>query len=175
MVVATPISYLGKGVAVLLGVGVIALAAISYLTSMPLTDMIEWAQKVLGWSFALLFSGLLVMGLVAIKKLKSGHNPALWFETGQQAGNGISTLALTFTLLGISLGIGSLSEQPLNPENIQPIIANLTSQFSTAFMTTVVGLPAASLIRAWVGIQFQLSQVSTSQLNQNVGSQENPS
>ena len=174
MTATTLASYLSKGIVLLIGAGVITLAAISYLTNMPLGDIIEWAQKVLGWGFALVFSGLLVMGFIAIKRLKNGHNPHLWFEVGQQVGNGISTLALTFTLLGISLGIGSLSEQPLNPENIQLIIANLTQQFSTAFMTTVIGLPAASLIRAWVGIQFQVSQAKY-QTKQTLVIQENAS
>lgn len=145
---------LGKGSFVIIGLSVIALAGLSYLTNMTLSALLDWAKVVFGWSFALLFSTLTVIGIVASQKLRKGCNPYYWYEVGQQAANGISTLALTFTLLGISLGIGSLSEQPLNPENIQHIISNLTQQFSTAFMTTVVGLPTASLIRAWVGIQY---------------------
>lgn len=145
---------LGKGSLVVIGLSIVALAGLSYLTNMPLSALLAWAKVVFGWSFALLFSGLLVTGILASQKLRRGCNPYYWYEVGQQAANGISTLALTFTLLGISLGIGSLSEQPLSPDNIQHIISNLTQQFSTAFMTTVVGLPTASLIRAWVGIQY---------------------
>jgi len=148
-------TWLGRGALMLAGLGIIALALLSFLMDMPLADILDWAQKVFGWSFALIFSALLVLGILAAQKIKAGHSLAYWYEVGQQAGNGIATLALTFTLLGISLGIGSLSDQALNPDNIQHIIGNLTKQFSTAFMTTVVGLPAASLIRAWVGIQYQ--------------------
>ena len=148
------IKLLGKGTFLLIGLSIVALAGLSYVTNMPLPALLQWAQAVFGWSFALLFSGLTVTGVIASQKLRKGRNPSYWYEVGQQAANGISTLALTFTLLGISLGIGSLSEQPLSPDNIQAIISNLTQQFSTAFMTTVVGLPAASLIRAWVGIQY---------------------
>jgi hypothetical protein len=146
---------LGRAALMLIGLGIIALALLSYLTDMPLADIVVWAQKVFGWGFALIFSALLVLGIGAAQKIKAGDSIAYWYEVGQQAGNGISTLALTFTLLGISLGIGSLSDQALNPDNIQHIIGNLTKQFSTAFMTTVVGLPSASLVRAWVGIQYQ--------------------
>jgi hypothetical protein len=156
---------LGKGSLVIIGLSVIALAGLSYLTNMTLSALLDWAKVVFGWSFALLFSALTVIGIVASQKLRKGCNPYYWYEVGQQAANGISTLALTFTLLGISLGIGSLSEQPLNPENIQHIISNLTAQFSTAFMTTVVGLPTASLIRAWVGIQYY--SVMTKQENKS--------
>ena len=148
------VKVLGKSTLLLIGLIIVVLAGLSYLTNMPLAALLKWAQAVFGWSFALLFSGLTVTGIIASQKLRKGCNPYYWYEVGQQSANGISTLALTFTLLGISLGIGSLSEQPLSPDNIQAIISNLTHQFSTAFMTTVVGLPAASLIRAWVGIQY---------------------
>lgn len=148
------VKLLGKSTFLLIGLSIVALAGLSYVTNMPLPALLQWAQAVFGWSFALLFSGLTVTGVIASQKLRKGCKPSYWYEVGQQAANGISTLALTFTLLGISLGIGSLSEQPLSPDNIQAIISNLTKQFSTAFMTTVVGLPVASLIRAWVGIQY---------------------
>lgn len=148
------IRVMGKGSLVIAGLGIIALALASYLTNMSLTALLSWAQAVFGWSFALVFSALLIAGVIACQKLRKGANPYYWYEVGQQAANGISTLALTFTLLGISLGIGSLSEQSLSPDNIQHIISNLTKAFSTAFMTTVLGLPSAALLRAWVGIQY---------------------
>ena len=70
------------------------------------------------------------------------RNPAdaLWRAAGLQAASGIATFALTFTLFGISIGIGSLAEQPLTPETVRVVIADLTGQFSLAFMTTVIGL-----------------------------------
>ena len=39
-------------------------------------------------------------------RLLRGDASDVWFEAGIQAANGVTTLALTFTLLGISLGIG---------------------------------------------------------------------
>jgi hypothetical protein len=65
----------------------------------------------------------------------------------RKAANGIATLALTYTLLGISLGVGTLAEQELTPETVRHVIRGLTSQFSLAFMTTVVGLPTAAVLR----------------------------
>jgi hypothetical protein len=77
-----------------------------------------------------------------------------FLEVSHQIANAISTLSLTYTLLGISLGIGSLSQQELRPETVNSIISELTGQFSMAFMTTVVGLPSATLIRALASISM---------------------
>jgi hypothetical protein len=57
-------------------------------------------------------------------------------------------------LLGISVGIGTLSKQSLTPETVNEVIGILTQQFSMAFMTTVVGLPAATLSRALLSISM---------------------
>jgi hypothetical protein len=94
------------------------------------------------------------MAVVAGLSIKAGKNNAFLYDAGMQAANGISTLALTFTLLGISLGIGTLSEQPLTPESVNGIIGELTKQFSMAFMTTVVGLPSSAILRAWVSLRY---------------------
>lgn len=69
-----------------------------------------------------------------------------------QASNGITTLALTYTLFGISLGIGTLSEATLTPDTIHEVIRALTANFSLAFMTTVVGLPVSALLRSLLAV-----------------------
>ena len=76
----------------------------------------------------------------------------LWMEVGQHAANGTATLALTYTLLGISLGISTLADQELNTNTVQKIIGGLTEHFSLAFMTTVVGLPVSAVLRALISI-----------------------
>ena len=63
------------------------------------------------------------------------------------AAHGVATLALTYTLFGISLGIGTLAGQGLTPETVQTVIRDLTASFSLAFMTTVVGLPLSAALR----------------------------
>lgn len=138
-----------------LGVGVILMAVFSYLTELSLAAIFQWLQRMFSVAFIVVFSLLIGLAIFAIVQLKQLEQAQYWHEIGQQAGNGIATLALTFTLLGISLGIGTLAEQPLTPENIQPMISGLTKQFSMAFMTTVVGLPAATIIRAIVSIKYQ--------------------
>jgi hypothetical protein len=155
------------------GACAIVFALLSLATNMNLVDILLWIGKYFGLGFSLLFSLLLGAGIWSIfrlnalsikdpKRLDSGTSSlninsllgqrVFWYQVGMQTANGISTLALTFTLLGISLGIGSLSEQSLNPENVNNVISILTTQFSMAFMTTVVGLPTATALRAYLGI-----------------------
>jgi len=146
---------IARAVVALLGSGIIAMALASYLTEQPLDALLKWLERMFSVSFILIFTLLITLGSYAIYQLKQGRKAQYWHEVGQQAGNGISTLALTYTLLGISLGIGTLSENAITPQNVQEIISGLTKQFSMAFMTTVVGLPAATIIRALVGIGYQ--------------------
>ena len=141
-----------------IGIVIIALALASYLTQLPLDAIFQWLERMFSITFIIAFSLLTALGGFSVYQLshcKNAYQANYWHEVGQQAGNGIATLALTFTLLGISLGIGTLAEKPLTPENIQLLVSGLTKQFSMAFMTTVVGLPAATFIRALAGIKYQ--------------------
>ena len=96
----------------LLGLAVIGLALAVLTTPMDVGGVIDWAERIFGAVFILLFAGMVYIALLSIVQVKAiapyapGHRS--WFETGLQAANGIATLALTYTLLGISLGIGSL-------------------------------------------------------------------
>jgi len=119
-----------------------------------LNDLFQWLEQILGWGYAVVYGGLLGVGLYAWNKIESASNNRYWVELGQQAASGIATLSLTFTLLGISLGIGSLADKTIDPQTIQSIIQDITQHFSTAFMTTVVGLPTANLVRAMIDLRF---------------------
>ncbi|MBF0246733.1 MAG: hypothetical protein HQL36_01465 [Alphaproteobacteria bacterium] len=105
-----------------------------------------------GITFLIVFSVLVVTVLLCWSRqtalLDSSRIRLVWFEGGMQAAGGIATLALTFTLFGISLGIGTLADQSLSPETVPTIISELTRHFSMAFMTTVVGLPVSAALRA---------------------------
>jgi hypothetical protein len=146
-----------KALSLMLGVVVIGLAASVILSGNTSANILGWALNVLGLPFILLLGSLVFASLLALVKLyetTSIQNAAerdsrrlKWLQAGQQSCNGIATLALTFTLLGISLGIGQLSDGGLTPENINEVIANLTSQFSLAFMTSVIGLPLSAALR----------------------------
>ncbi len=139
----------------LLGLVIISLALVSYFTELPLTEIFAWLERFFSSAFIAIYSLLVALGIYAIVQLKQLAYAKYWQEVGLQAGNAIATLALTFTLLGISLGIGTLAEQPLNPDNVQLMISGLTKQFSMAFMTTVIGLPTATVIRALISIKYQ--------------------
>ena len=119
---------------------------------MDVGGVVDWAERIFGVVFIVMFAGMVYTALLAIVQVRnispypSGYRS--WFETGIQSANGIATLALTYTLLGISLGIGSLATQTLSPETIQDVIRGLTAHFSMAFMSTVVGLPVSAALRA---------------------------
>ncbi len=139
-----------------LGALTVALAVAVFATSMAPVDIAEWAHKVFGSSFLILFGALSLLVIYCWIRISNyAGQPgkrAFWVEVGLHGANGVSTLALTYTLLGISLGIGTLANQELNPETVQGIIRELTGYFSMAFLTTVVGLPAAAALRALISI-----------------------
>lgn len=136
------------------GIGIILLALASYITDQRLGALLDWMQQVFGWGYALMYSLLLWVSLFSLYRLNVNRDSAYWLELGQQTAGGIATLSLTFTLLGISLGIGSLSDKTIDPTTIQKIIQELTQHFSTAFMTTVVGLPTANFLRALISLKY---------------------
>ena len=136
-----------RAVSVMLGGLVVVLSGAVMTTSMTAADIAARAQEVFGVTFIGLMAGLILTALYCWAMAARSPKSGFWTEAGLQAANGIATLALTYTLLGISLGIGTLAEQELTPETVRLVIRGLTSQFSLAFMTTVVGLPTAAVLR----------------------------
>ncbi|MBT3700511.1 MAG: hypothetical protein HOE62_04430 [Alphaproteobacteria bacterium] len=136
----------------LLGGVVIAVAVASGTGSFEARDFAQLAQDVFGPTFTVLYLLLVATTLFCWVRLGQLRDDSIraapWLESGMHAASGVATLALTYTLLGISLGIGSLADQPLTTETIQTVIQGLTGHFSMAFMTTVVGLPSAAILRA---------------------------
>ncbi len=133
---------------------VIVMALAVYMTQMEIGGILAWLEQVFSISFISMYMALMGLGLYAGIQIGRAVEVNYWFEVGQQAAGGVATLALTFTLLGLSLGNGSLADQDISPESISQIIQGLTEQFSTAFMTTVVGLPSANALRAFVSITW---------------------
>ena len=96
----------------------------------------------------LLLSATACFAWVRLLEAEPGDDKArFWLEVGLQATIAISTLALTYKLVGIALGIGSLAGQPLTPATVQPIIRELSANFSLAFLTTAISLPVAMALR----------------------------
>ena len=145
-----------------LGFLVIAMAGAVMVTSLEVADILDWANRILGVVFITVLGGLIYVAILALVKVSGGRatDPGhrTWFEAGVQAANAVATLALTYTLLGISLGIGGLSDQALTPDTVQDVIRGLTERFSMAFMTTVLGLPLSALLRALLLVSYSRSQ-----------------
>ena len=135
-----------------LGLAVIGLAIAVMATPMDLVQVVDWSKRIFGVVFIVMFAGLIYVSLLSFVQIRAipYHRPGhrSWLEAGIQAANGIATLALTYTLLGISLGIGQLAGETLTPASIQGVIRGLTEHFSMAFMSTVVGLPVSAVLRA---------------------------
>jgi hypothetical protein len=143
-----------------LGALAIGTAAVSALLAVEPADIAAWTLDVLGVGFVALLGVLVLAAAYALVRLHAAPAAAeaegrLWLQVGLQASAGVATLALTFTLLGISLGIGGLAGQELTPETVQPVIRDLTANFSLAFMTTVIGLPLSAGLRAATLIAFE--------------------
>ncbi|MFT6542037.1 MAG: putative membrane protein [Maricaulis maris] len=136
----------------LLGGLVLATAIAVTLLSQDVSAITGWALDVLGAGFIALLAGLIFVTLFSLVRMNADDiaeaDREYCYAVGMQAANGVTTLALTFTLLGISLGIGSLAGQDLTPDTVQAVIRDLTANFSLAFMTTVVGLPVSAALRA---------------------------
>ena len=150
--VARALAHGSQAASYLLGGLVLATAGAVTLASRDVSAITGWALDVLGVGFLALLTSLIFVTLLSLIRMNSAaDDPAhrdYWYAVGLQAANGVTTLALTFTLLGISLGIGSLAGQDLTPDTVQGVIRELTANFSLAFMTTVVGLPVSAGLRA---------------------------
>ena len=135
-----------------LGLTIIGLAIAVFATPMDVGELINWTEQIFGVVFIIIIGAMAYMALLAIVQIRAippgAPSHRSWFETGMQSANGIATLALTYTLLGISLGIGSLATKILSPETIQDVIRGLTEHFSMALMSTVVGLPISAALRS---------------------------
>ena len=136
-----------RAAASVLGGIVVVLAFAVMTTSLSAADVAAWAQRVFGLTFIALMGGLVFTSAFCWFRLRQSGGERVWLEAGLQAANGVTTLALTYTLLGISLGVGGLAAQELTPETVRVVIRGLTENFSLAFLTTVVGLPLSAVLR----------------------------
>ena len=145
-----------RALAVLGGLVVIGLALSLLFFGVAPKDLFTAAKDTLGVLFMALVVGLVLTVMIAVAKIcdtqLDGQSKSVWLHIGLHAANGIATVALTFTLFGISAGIGELAAGDLKIDTINTVIASLTDQFSMAFMTSVVGLPLSALMRVVVGV-----------------------
>ena len=143
-----------QAMSLFLGLIVIVISLATFVTGMMPARILGWGLEMLGGIFLLLLSALVITAMFCCVRLIESPRQASsdlerqkWLQAGLQACNGIATLALTFTLLGISLGIGQLSHSSLTPDSIDKVIMSLTDDFSMAFFTSVIGLPLSAILR----------------------------
>ncbi len=141
-----------RAASMVLGALAVAAAALALFGAVDLPQAASWTFDVLGAGFVVLLALLVFATAFCAVRVHDCEDDRdvcdHWFAAGTQSANGVATLALTYTLFGISLGIGSLAGQGLTPETVESVIRNLTASFSLAFMTTVIGLPLSALLRA---------------------------
>lgn len=144
-----------------LGIVVLVIGSYVIITGNHPNELANWAISILGLSFLSTLFALTLGALFCILKLRNSYlnTNKFWFETGIQFSNNISTLALTFTLLGISMGIGELAISKLDINSINATIGKLTNKFSMAFLTSVIGLPLSSLLRSMLIIIFEYKSI----------------
>ena len=159
-----------QALSILLGSSVLIIVLYILVTDNDPALIIEWASSVLGTNFILLILFLTTSSIICILNIYNVSliNQKFWFETGLQFSNLISTIALTYTLLGISLGIGELSSSKLDVETIHITISKLTEQFSMAFMTSVIGLPLSGVLRSILIISYEYCNINTNKFNQKL-------
>ena len=159
-----------QAISVFLGCILISLVFFVYLTENEPFEVFNMATSILGSTFILLISLLTFFSIICITNVITIklYEKKLWFETGIQLSNLISTIALTYTLLGISLGIGELSSSKLDVDTINETISKLTEQFSMAFMTSVVGLPLSGVLRSILIICYEYNRKYSNLNNQQL-------
>ena len=159
-----------QAISVFLGCILISLVFFVYLTENEPFEVFNMATSILGSTFILLISLLTFFSIICITNVITLklYEKKLWFETGIQLSNLISTIALTYTLLGISLGIGDLSSSKLDVDTINETISKLTEQFSMAFMTSVVGLPLSGVLRSILIICYEYNRKYSNLNNQQL-------
>lgn len=164
------INSISQVLSLFLGITVLVLGAYVIITGNHPNEIVTWSISILGLSFVITLLILTFGSIFCIFNLKNLHfnTNKFWFETGVQFANSISTLALTFTLFGISLGIGELAISKLDINSINATIGKLTNKFSMAFLTSVIGLPLSSLLRSILIIIFEYNNLKKeSSFNKN--------
>lgn len=144
-----------RAASVVLGGTAVAVAATAAVWSRDAADIAQWSLGVLGAGFIALLAALVLLAAFSLVRLIGAERRAesdFWLDVGVHAANGVVTLALTFTLAGVSLGIASLAGQELTPETVRGVIQELTANFSRAFLTTVIGLPVSAVLRSALSI-----------------------
>ena len=159
-----------QAISLLLGTLIVILLIYVLTTNNDPSFIFNWLISVLGNTFIVFLLFLSITSIICIINVCSVEESKkkLWFESGLQLSNLIATIALTYTLLGISLGIGELSASKLEVGTINQTISRLTNQFSMAFMTSVIGLPLSGILRSILVICYEHSKMEINLISQKL-------
>lgn len=159
-----------QAISLLLGTLILILLIYVLTTNNDPTFLLNWLISILGNTFIVFLLFLSITSIICIINVCSVEmsKKKLWFESGLQLSNLIATIALTYTLLGISLGIGELSASKLEVGTINQTISRLTNQFSMAFMTSVIGLPLSGILRSILVICYERSKIKINLISQKL-------
>lgn len=142
---------LARSIAYLLGLVALAVAVGSAATGRSAADIAVWFLAVNGLSFTVMFFALFLLALMSWAQVEElepdSRGYQRWLDVGLSAAAILAVVSLAYKLVGIGLGISSLADHPLTPGTLQPLMADLTRNFSMAFTTTVFGLVASSCLR----------------------------
>jgi hypothetical protein len=145
---ASMLTQLARATALLSGSTIILCAFLTLIFEVTPRHIFNWCVSTLGASYLVITAIIMIISVFALLQYRSDtEKSSLWIKIGQQSNTAIATIALTYTLCGISLGVGSLATLELGPETINSVISQLTEKFSMAFMTSVVGLPLSAFMR----------------------------
>lgn len=156
-IITYKINSLSQSLSWFLGLTVLTFFAYMFISGDDPKSLMKWSFSTLGTLFILILTSQIFLSIFCIVKLNNSLMifKRYWFEFGVQVSNSISTIALTFTLFGISVGIGGISSSNLDISTINQTIGNLTKSFSMAFMTSVIGLPVAAILKSILVIKFE--------------------
>ena len=159
-----------QAISLLFGTLIVILLIYVLTTNNDPAFIFNWLISVLGNTFIVFLLFLSITSIICIINVcgVEASNKKLWFESGLQLSNLIATIALTYTLLGISLGIGELSTSKLDVGTINQTISRLTNQFSMAFMTSVIGLPLSGILRSILVICYERSKMQINLINKKL-------
>lgn len=96
--------------------------------------------------FALCFFCFLAINLMQ-KHKNTTLDVEKYFLLGSHAANGIATISLVFTLVGICSGMGLIGQVTSNGSPSLIGLGDMSTRFQQAFATTIIGLPLAAFLR----------------------------
>lgn len=142
---------LNRSICYFLGAVAMMLCAYTYLGGVsPETSRIEMVD-LFGYFFiagiSLAMFGAIFSGVRLHRERLVPLRRKVWYQAGLQAADIMITLGLIYTLIGLSDGLGVLSEGRLTPETAAGALNKLSKAFQLALLSTVVALPLGTGIR----------------------------